>query len=283
MIPEPEESEALSLNLLATEGVSLLAASFWQTVLALQIPLVFLLLSLGLVLFTGGVGNVLGLIGGRRRYYSVVMLGREERLVVYAEPNVDSGVVHEVMPTTRSIYGAGKPRVVNGISWTPIELQSGAGWAPSRYLVEEMDYQTFLTDQRPAKLVDEFAGALRTGGSLEKIVSPRGLAIALSESVSLVESVELASVRSDRRRTYVGSGDRNPAGSTEVIDRFLTAYEATYEVTPRTAHSSTALLPSECQNFLYLALEPDETGNPWLVYVEYRGRNVYISGLGIDI
>ena len=68
-----------------------------------------------------------------------------------------------------------------------------------------------------------------------------------------------------------------------MIDHFLAAYDATHDVSPRTAHSSTALLPSECQNFLDLALEPDASGNPWLVYIEYRGRNVYISGLGIDV
>lgn len=283
VIPEPEEAEGLSLNLLAVEGVSLLAASFWQTVLALQIPLVFLLLSLGLVFFSGGVGNVLALIAGRRRYYSVVMLGREERLIVYAEPNVDSDVITQVLPTTRSIYGAGRPRVVNGVPWTPIELPNGAGWAPSRYLVEEMDYETFLSDRRPARLVDEFVGALRTGGSLKKIVSPRGLAIALSETVTLAESVELASLRIDRQRSNVVGGDRTSIGSAEVIGRFLAAYDATGEVNPRTPHSSTALLPSECQNFLYLVLEPDATGNPWLVYIEYRGRNVYVSGLGIDV
>ncbi|MDX2345025.1 MAG: hypothetical protein QNL26_14335, partial [Acidimicrobiia bacterium] len=72
-------------------------------------------------------------------------------------------------------------------------------------------------------------------------------------------------------------------GSAEVVDPYLAAYTATHEVSPRTAHSSTALLPSQCQDFLYLALEPDATGNPWLVYIEYRGRNVYISGLGIDV
>jgi hypothetical protein len=283
VIPEPPAGDALSLNFLATEGVSLVAASFWQTVLALQIPLIFLLLSLGLVFFAGGAGNVLALLGGMRRYYSVVMLGREERLIVYAEPNVDSDVVHEIMPTSRSIYGAGKQRVVDGVPWTPIELPNGAGWAPSRYLVEEMDYETFLSDQRPARLVDEFVGALRTGGSLKKIVSPRGLAIALSSSVTLVESVEFASLRVERNRTIVGGGERGSIGTAEVIEHFLAAYDATREVSPRTAHSSTALLPSECQNFLYLALEPDASGNPWLVYVEYRGRNVYVSGLGIDV
>ncbi len=132
------------------------------------------------------------------------MRGREQRLVVYAEPNVDSEVVHEIMPTTRSIYGAGRPRVVDGIPWTPIELPSGAGWAPSRYLVEEMDYETFLSDTRPAKLVDEFAGALRTGGSLKKIVSPRGLAIALSDTVTLVEGVDLPSLRVDSAEDHCG-------------------------------------------------------------------------------
>ena len=97
------------------------------------------------------------------------------------------------------------------------------------------------------------------------------------------EGVEVASLRQNRHKTIVGAGARGTIGSAEVIDHFLAAYDATHEVSPRTAHSSTALLPSECQNFLYLALESDATGSPWLVYVEYRGRNVYISGLGIDV
>ena len=63
----------------------------------------------------------------------------------------------------------------------------------------------------------------------------------------------------------------------------MTAYDATEEISPKNPHSSVALLPSECQNFLYLALEPDALGRPWLVYIEYKNKTPYIVGLGIDL
>ena len=78
-------------------------------------------------------------------------------------------------------------------------------------------------------------------------------------------------------RTY---SDDSWAGA---IAAFLSAYDATAEITPKTPHSSVALLPSECQNFLYLALEPDALGRPWLVYIEYKKKRPYIVGLGIDL
>ena len=117
-------------------------------------------------------------------------------------------------------------------------------------------------------------------GNLTKLVSPRGLAIALANDVTLVEVDEIESLRGGGTRSKTPIEDRL---SREAIARFLAAYDATQEISPRAAHSSSALLPSECQNFLYLALEPDAAGSPWLVYLEYRGRNVYISGLGIDV
>lgn len=73
---------------------------------------------------------------------------------------------------------------------------------------------------------------------------------------------------------------QRPSGA---IAAFMTAYDATEDISPKTAHSSVALLPSECQNFLYLALEPDALGRPWLVYIEYKNKTPHIIGLGIDL
>ena len=76
------------------------------------------------------------------------------------------------------------------------------------------------------------------------------------------------------------SSDQTWSGA---IAAFLSAYDATENVSPKTPHSSVALLPSQTQNFLYLALEPDALGRPWLVYIEYKNKTPYIVGLGIDL
>jgi hypothetical protein len=227
--------------------------------------------------------NAPRLIGGRRRYHAAVMLGREDRLAVHAEPTEDSEVVHRILPTARSLFARDKPRVVNGIRWMPIEIPTVAGWVNSTHLVEEMDYGTFLDDERPARLVADLASALRTGGNLEKLVSPRGLAIALAHDVTLIERDDLDRLSVELHRGNPQIEYHGVRLSEQVIRPFLAAYDATREINPRSAHSSSALLPSECQNFLYLALEPDASGRPWLVYIEYRGRRPYVAGLGIDV
>jgi len=277
------EHSPLSIGILATEGISLLAASFWQTVLALQVPLLFLALAFALVFFAGGAVNAPHLIGRRRRYHAAVLLGREDRLAVHADPNEDSDVVHRILPTARSLFARDKPKMVAGTRWVPIEIPSVAGWVDSQYLIEEMDYGTFLDDERPARLVADLARALRTGGSLNKLVSPRGLAIALAHDVTLIKPQDLNELSRQLHQGNTHIEYRGIRLSEQVIRPFLAAYDATGEVNPRTAHSSSALLPSECQNFLYLTLEPDANGRPWLVYIEYRGKRPYIAGLGIDV
>jgi len=42
------------------------------------------------------------------------------------------------------------------------------------------------------------------------------------------------------------------------------------------------LLPIECRNFLYLSLQPDAAGRPWLVFFEYVNDRPYVVGLGVD-
>ena len=82
------------------------------------------------------------------------------------------------------------------------------------------------------------------------------------------------------------SGASDPEGISlfkrEVSEPFLSAHRATPKITPKTAHSATALLPIECRNFLYLSLQPDAAGRPWLVFFEYVDGKPYVVGLGVD-
>ena len=64
----------------------------------------------------------------------------------------------------------------------------------------------------------------------------------------------------------------------EVIVPFLAAYRATPTLSPKTPHSSAALLPIECRNFHYLVLRPDRQGRPWLVYFEFIDDRPYVVG-----
>jgi hypothetical protein len=66
-----------------------------------------------------------------------------------------------------------------------------------------------------------------------------------------------------------------------VAQPFLEAYDATTEISAATPHSKSALIPTECWNFPYLALGGHGV-QPWLVFFEYRNGKALIAALGVD-
>jgi hypothetical protein len=85
-----------------------MADAFWQTVLSLRVPMLFLLLALGSVIVGGGLANAPIFVAARRkRYHAGVLLHRESFLISYQGPDVDSEVVYRFQPTARSIHAAG--------------------------------------------------------------------------------------------------------------------------------------------------------------------------------
>ncbi len=269
------ETEGATIGGFSIQSVTLMADAFWQTVLALRVPMFFLLLALGSVIVGGGLTNAPIFVAARRkRYYAGVLLHREGFLIAYQEPNTDSEIVYRFQPTARSIHATGRPQEVNNAAWIPVTTANGKGWIDANHLVQEVDIGTFMEDQRPPQLVAEFVERLRNGQSIKKLLSRDGLLLALAHDVSFVPA---------SMALRLAARDRTDESWSGALAAFMTAYDATEEISPRNAHSSVALLPSECQNFLYLALEPDALGRPWLVYIEYKDKTPYIVGLGIDL
>ena len=151
------ETEGATIGGFTIKSVSLMAAAFWQTVLALRVPMFFLLLALGSVIVGGGLTNApIFVAARRRRYYAGVLLHREAFLIAYQEPNTDSDIVFRFQPTARSIHATGRPQEVDNAAWIPVTTANGKGWIDANHLVQEVDIGTFMEDQRPPQLVAEF-------------------------------------------------------------------------------------------------------------------------------
>jgi hypothetical protein len=81
----------------------------------------------------------------------------------------------------------------------------------------------------------------------------------------------------------IGKSPRTPAEFTvAVAEPFLEAYRSTPEISAYRAHSSSALIPTECWNFPYMSLGNADGVQPWLVFFEYRHGKAWIAGIGID-
>jgi hypothetical protein len=117
-------------------------------------------------------------------------------------------------------------------------------------------------------------------------VSSEGLVIALTGSPSQIAPEQLASLMGDSRLRHLANIGRAPTTPEEftvaVAQPFLEAYDATPEISSDVAHSRSALIPTECWNFPYLAVGTAGGVQPWLVFFEYRDGKPLIAGLGID-
>ena len=285
--PPKPSFETTGLGLLNLGGISLLADSFFQTVGALRVPLGFLGMTLLMVVGFGTASDVPALIfGARRRHWAVVRLGRQQRLPAYSEPG-GRKVAYNYDPTATGIVSTGKARKIGRTEWLPVETPNGPAWIYRKYLTEQVDLQAFNSDPRPVKLVKTLATRLRHDERFSNLLSPEGLLVALTGSPSQIAPEDLSGLMNGSRlQTLNGFGPSNPGASEFVVavsEPFLEAYDATPEVSASVPHSRTALIPSECRNFPYLALGTLAEGvQPWLVFFEYRNGKAWIAGLGID-
>lgn len=283
--PPAPNFDAATLSLLDLDGITLLADSFFQTVGALRIPLGFLGVTVVMVVGFGATSEVPALVfGARRRHWSVVRLGRQQRLPAYSEPG-GRKVVYNYDPTAAGIISNSKPRLVGTTEWVPVDTPNGPAWIYRKYLTEQVDIRAFVGDRRPVKLVHELARRLRDGKSIDHLVSDRGLMVALTGSPSQIAPDELSGLMGDKRLRNlpgVGNGLQTPEHFTVAVAQpFLEAYDATPEVSAAVAHSRSALIPTECWNLPYLALGTGAV-QPWLVFFEYTDGKAVIAGLGID-
>ncbi|MGD2060692.1 MAG: Ig-like domain-containing protein [Acidimicrobiia bacterium] len=284
--PPAPSFQAEGLSLIDLDGITLLADSFFQSVEALRIPLGFLGITVAMVVGFGATSEVPTLMfGTRRRHWAVVRLGRQQRLPAYSEPG-GRKVVYNYDPTAAGIVSAGKTRTVGNTDWIPVETPNGSAWIYRQYLTEQIDLEAFSNDPRPVRLVHELAERLRAGKTIGSLISDEGLLVALTGSPSQIAPEDLTSLMGGRRLRHLpgmGGALQAPEEFTLAVARpFLEAYDATPEVTAAVPHSRSALIPTECWNFPYLAIGRSRGVQPWLVFFEYRNGKAHIAGLGID-
>jgi len=274
---------AAGLAFLSVAGVISAATvytSFWQTLGAMYLPIT--LFFLAIVLFFFGRASTVPFGTGREpRTWSVVRLGREDLLDVHASPDPRAEAVYRYWPTARGLRSVGRPRRVGSSRWMPIACPNGKGWVDAAHLTEEVDVQAFVEDETPIHVLEEFVAGLRGNGDLAPVISRDGLVVALTADVIDVSVADVAAAV-DGRTTSELTCCEDLDLREHVLVPFLTAYAGTQRVTAEAAHSSTALLPTACENYLYLALHNDATGRPWLVFFEYRKGRPWIAGIGID-
>ncbi len=179
-----------------TEGVSLVADAFFQTVGALRLPLGFLALALVAALLFGGFSEVPFLVAaGRRRHWSVVMLGRESTLPVRSQPSFDADVIYRYESTAAGLTSFDTARG----QFVPIDSPNGTGWADRAFLTRAVDLDYFMEDQRPAKIARKLAELLDSGKDFSHLVGSRGLAVSLGSTPFVVGRHRLARLAEARR------------------------------------------------------------------------------------
>ena len=263
-------------------NVSLIAASFYQTLGALQLPFSFLFIAMFALVFAGTSARMgASFAGSRRTRWSVVMLDRESHLKVM-EQGKTAEAIYALDPIATGVIGMGRPKVdANGMRWTPVDSPAGTGLVESRYLTRSVDLIEFMGDARTDRVMRRFGRRLAEGKRISSLVSPRGLIIARGNEVELVPRDDL--VAWQKRGPRIGPNGHIPSVARSTIEPFLRSFEATSTYTPQRPHSRSALIPTECWNFPYLALNRTAHAPAWLLYFEYHWGRPKVVGIGLDV
>ena len=263
-------------------SVSLIAVSFYQTLGALQLPLSFLLISV-VALALAGTSARAGatLAGSRRSTWSAVMLDRELNLGVMPDREI-ADPIHALDPIARGVVGIGRVRTdQSGVRWLPVDSPAGKGFVDAQFVTPEVGIDAFMSDPRPARLLRKFGRNLSSGRNVARLVSRRGLIVALRDSVTVVPRTDIARWRETGPR--IDASGSIPSIRRQILEPFIESFAATSAFTPHRPHSRSALIPTECWNFPYLALARPDEGSAWLVYFEYRRGRPRVVGIGLDV
>ena len=273
----PSDIAIQEASLSVTAGMSLMADAFWQSVGALQLPLAFLALAVLAVIALGGFTEIpILLAASRRRLWSIILLDREERLVVRSGPDGDADVVYNCEPTAAGLLSV--DRAHDG--WVPIESPNGVGWVESSYLTEFHDLSEFMDDTAPAGLLDRLKDSVESGEGLIDLIAPRGLIVSRPSSpVLIVPPADLTGLYrpgvTPQRLT-----DTQRAART-ALDSLRAALLDTTEIGPQRSHSNFSLIPVQLWNLSYLSVQAPGH-EPWRVHFEYTHGKPLIAGIASD-
>jgi hypothetical protein len=276
--PEADVGEGPSTNFGFTQGVSLMADAFFQSLGALRLPILFLGLALGTVVVLGGFTEIpLLLATRRRRYYSVVLLDREHRLVAREGPGPEAAATYFYEATAAGFRSVDKPIVQDGKGWVPVETPNGTAWVETEFVTEAADLRFFLDDDQPVAMLRRLADDLLGRKDISSLFSDRGFAVALTNEPEIIPA--------ERFQEALANRYASPESARlwdEVLEPLGAALRAAEDLDTRSGHSRTALIPVELWNFQYLAVNA-EGHPPWLVYFEYQKGKPRIVGAGLDV
>ncbi|MDH3471228.1 MAG: Ig-like domain-containing protein, partial [Acidimicrobiia bacterium] len=274
----PSDVTVGGASLSLPSGVRLLSNAFYQTLGALQLPLLFLGIGVLGFALVGGVTGAPILLGSKRsRFWAVALMDRELTMKVHAKPHVEADTVYQFEPTASSIKSVGRSVTHNGTEWLPVLTPGGEGWVDATFLTESVPLSDFQSDRAPVQLVQSLARRLERGGDVASLISPRGLAISLSGRPLLIDH--------DRLRLMLEGSDHALDGAADDLHNSVlapllaTLKEA--QIDPKAKHIRSALIPVELWNFRYLAIQAPGQQS-WLVYFDYRHGSPYIVGIGLD-
>ncbi|NND04457.1 MAG: DUF5011 domain-containing protein, partial [Acidimicrobiia bacterium] len=273
---ESPSNETVAAGIGLNVTISLISSAFWQSLDALRLPLVFLALAVLAVLLLGGITEApVFLAASRRKFWSVVMVGREATLTVHVDPDQTADVIYNYAPTSTGIMSIDRPHR----GYMPVDSPRGNGWVDMDHLTPATDLEYFMRDQRPIRLVEELRNVLDEGGDFSKLVSHRGYAIAIgAEMVKIPQHLAIAS------RAAVAAGNV-PAATADLQEQVLESIRQALldlaDVSAEMAHSPSALIPTELWNFPYLAIHSPGHSN-WLIHFEYEEKKPYIVGISLD-
>jgi hypothetical protein len=282
----PEASPSIpSISLGSPKGVSLLAGAFFDSFDALKLPLGFLLIALLWALIFGGLfSSPWFVLGGRRRFWSIVLVDRESMISVYSQPDFDSTTVYNYPPSTQNIRSTGAPKRAGITLWMPVDTPNGEGWMDAYYLTQEVDDETFARDKRPAQLAARFVKGLTAGNAraVQKLVSPRGLAAVRFGTPVVVPRHRLKVLLSAEKEP--GWWRSDPLTAMEALfpeklaKPFLSSYWAGNHP-EQSGKVATLLVPAEVRNFHRFTYSNAE-GTWWLLF-EYRKNQPTIAGIAL--
>ena len=280
-----DSPDAPSISLASPKGVSLLAGAFFDSFDALKLPLGFLLIALLWALIFGGLfSSPWFVLGGRRRFWSIVLIDRESMVSVYSQPNFDSTTVYNYPPSTQNIRSTGSPKRTGSTVWMPVDTPNGEGWIDAFYLTQEVDDETFASDKRPAQLAARFVKELTAGNAraLLKLVSHRGLAAVRFGTPVVVPRHRLKALLSAEKEPGWWRSDPLTAMEALFPEKLAKPFLSSYWAGSHPEQSgkvATLLVPAEVRNFHRFTYSNAE-GTWWLLF-EYRKNQLFVAGIAL--
>ena len=270
---EIQTIEPLSLARIALDtpkAIRLLTDAIFQSISAMQLPIVLLLLG-ALWFLVGGTPWVTGLLS-KRRHWAVVWVGSEDKLEVHGQPSADSPTLFKLLPNARGLLSTGRAvKAEDGTMWLPIETDTGQGWVNRHNVTEDIDGIEFAADRLPNHLVNRLARTRhrRLGSAL---VGTRGMFVSLNG--------QAVNVPTDRISEILTNDHDGEAPS--LLDLFLDSWNAQdHETAIDAPLERSHLIPAECKNYHYLSVR--SPGSPgWMIFFEYRQGRARIAGLGAE-